>query len=63
MSYSIAVMATPRRKQPPFRELKEDERMVLIGADREVFLDAVMNPPEPSERLMAALRRHREILG
>jgi len=37
--------------------------MVLIGADREVFLDAVMNPPEPSERLMAALRRHREILG
>jgi hypothetical protein len=37
--------------------------MVLIGKDREVFLDAVMNPPEPSGRLMAALRRHREILG
>lgn len=45
------------------RVLDEHERMVLVGADRDVFLEAVMNPPEPSERLVAALRRHREILG
>jgi len=33
--------------------------MTLIGVDREVFLDAVLNPPEPTDRLVAALRRLR----
>jgi uncharacterized protein (DUF1778 family) len=45
------------------RVLDEHERMVLTGADREAFLDAVMNPPEPAEKLVAALRRHRELFG
>src|SRR5262249_28681013 len=45
------------------RVLDEHERMVLVGTDRDAFLNAVMNPPEPTEKLMAALRRHREILG
>lgn len=43
------------------RVLDEHERMVLVGADREAFLAAVENPPEPPERLVAALRRHRRI--
>jgi len=45
------------------RILDEHERMVLIGADRDAFLAAVENPPEPTEKLVAALRRHREVLG
>ncbi|MFZ5558959.1 MAG: DUF1778 domain-containing protein [Pseudomonadota bacterium] len=45
------------------RVLDEHERMVLTGADREAFLDAVLNPPEPTEKLVAALRRHRELFG
>ena len=45
------------------RVLDEHERMVLGGADREAFLDAVMNPPEPTDRLVAALRRHRDQTG
>lgn len=45
------------------RILDEHERMVLLGADREAFLDAVRNPPEPTEKLVAALRRHRAVLG
>ncbi|HYO12918.1 MAG TPA: DUF1778 domain-containing protein [Thermoanaerobaculia bacterium] len=45
------------------RVLEEHERMMLIGADREAFLEAVMNPPKPTEKLLAALRRHREVLG
>jgi uncharacterized protein (DUF1778 family) len=45
------------------RVLDEHERMVLVGADRDAFLEAVMSPPEPTERLVAALRRHREVLG
>ncbi|HVR99902.1 MAG TPA: DUF1778 domain-containing protein [Thermoanaerobaculia bacterium] len=43
--------------------LEEHERMVLLGADREAFLAAVMEPPEPTEKLVAALRRHRDVMG
>jgi uncharacterized protein (DUF1778 family) len=43
------------------RVLDEHERMVLTGADREAFLDAIRNPPPPTERLVAALRRHRDL--
>src|ERR1700742_3742849 len=45
------------------RVLDEHERMVLVGADRDAFLEAVQNPPEPTEKLIAALRRHRELVG
>ncbi|GIK97811.1 MAG: DUF1778 domain-containing protein [Xanthobacteraceae bacterium] len=45
------------------RVLDEHERLVLTGADREAFFEALMNPPEPSEKLIAALRRHRELMG
>jgi uncharacterized protein (DUF1778 family) len=45
------------------RVLVEHERMVLSGADRDTFLDAVLNPPEPAEKLVAALRRHRAVTG
>jgi uncharacterized protein (DUF1778 family) len=45
------------------RVLAEHERMVLAGADQEAFLAAVLEPPEPTEKLVAALRRHRALLG
>lgn len=46
------------------RVLDEHERMELIGADRDAFLAAVMNPPGPTKKLVGALRRHRrEIKG
>lgn len=42
--------------------LDEQERMLLVGADRDTFLAAVMAPPEPNEKLIAALKRHRKIM-
>jgi uncharacterized protein (DUF1778 family) len=45
------------------RMLEEHERMVLSGADRDAFLEALRNPPEPTDQLIAALKRHRELLG
>lgn len=45
------------------RVLDEHERMVLTGADRDAFLSAVANPPEPADKLVAALRRHRQQFG
>jgi uncharacterized protein (DUF1778 family) len=43
------------------RVLEEHERMVLSGADRDAFLIAVADPPPPTERLIAALKRHRAL--
>ncbi|MFE0757891.1 DUF1778 domain-containing protein [Inquilinus sp. NPDC058860] len=45
------------------RVLEEHDRMVLTAADRDAFLDAVVNPSEPADRLVAALRRHRDLMG
>lgn len=39
------------------RVLDEHERMELAGADRDAFFAAVRNPPKPTSRLVAALRR------
>jgi uncharacterized protein (DUF1778 family) len=45
------------------RVLEEHERMLLTGADRDAFLEAVMNPPAPTKRLISALKRHRDLMG
>ncbi|MGO8865999.1 MAG: DUF1778 domain-containing protein [Alphaproteobacteria bacterium] len=45
------------------RVLDEHERMVLTGTDRDAFLDAVLNPPPPTAKLITALRRHRDLFG
>jgi len=45
------------------RILEEHERMALRGEDREAFLAAIMDPPEPTPRLMAAFRRYRQVTG
>jgi len=45
------------------RVLEDHDRMILRGADRETFLNAVANPPRPSGRLVAALRKHRKLVG
>jgi uncharacterized protein (DUF1778 family) len=45
------------------RILDEHQRMVLSGADRDAFLAAVGRKPDPSPRLVEALRRHRQLFG
>ncbi len=45
------------------RVLDEHQRMVLTGADRDAFLDAVRKPPAPTAKLVAALKRHRDLFG
>lgn len=45
------------------RVLDEHDRIVLIGEDKQAFLDALLNPPEPADKLVAAFKRHRQIAG
>jgi uncharacterized protein (DUF1778 family) len=40
------------------RVLDEHERMELTEADRKVFLEALLSPPKPPRRLIAALKRY-----
>jgi membrane-associated phospholipid phosphatase len=39
------------------------EHILLTGADRDAFLEAALKPPEPSDKLITALRRHRDLTG
>ena len=41
------------------RTIAEHETLVLSDRDREAFFDALVNPPEPSERLVRALAEHK----
>ena len=45
------------------RILDEHQRMVLSGADRDAFLAAVGRNPEPTPRLVEALKLHRRQFG
>jgi uncharacterized protein (DUF1778 family) len=45
------------------RVLDEHQRMILTAADRDAFLNAVLNPSEPAPKLVKALRRHRKLIG
>ena len=45
------------------RLLDEHERMVLTGADRDAFVDAILNPAKPTEALISAMHRHRKMFG
>lgn len=41
------------------RTIAEHETLLLSDRDREAFFDALINPPEPSERLKRALADHK----
>lgn len=45
------------------RILEAHERMELAGADADAFLKAIASPPEPRERLIKALARHKALVG
>jgi uncharacterized protein (DUF1778 family) len=50
---------------PPEEALPSLEiaREVLLDADRDAFIEALLNPPEPTKKLVAALKRHHDLLG
>ena len=45
------------------RILDEHDRLVLVGADRDAFLEAVANPPKPTKALIEAARRYNQAYG
>ena len=45
------------------RTVREHEVMTLSARDREIFVSALLNPPEPGARLRTAARRYKEHAG
>jgi uncharacterized protein (DUF1778 family) len=45
------------------RVIEANETTTLSAADWEAFYDALVDLPEPNERLRRAIRRHRETTG
>jgi uncharacterized protein (DUF1778 family) len=45
------------------RVIASHEKITLSVKDWEVFYDALINPPEPNEKLKEAARRYRERVG
>ena len=45
------------------RLLVEHQRIAMLGAGRDVFLAAIDRTPDPSTRLVEALKRHRHLFG
>jgi len=41
------------------RTVREHEVLALSGRDRQVFLDALLNPPAPAKRLRQAASRYK----
>ena len=41
------------------RTIAEHELMILSDRDRRIFFEALINPPEPAERLQRAIAEHR----
>ena len=42
------------------RAIQDHEMMMLSVQDREIFIEALLNPPEPSHRLRAAAQRYQQ---
>jgi hypothetical protein len=54
----------PRKLMDVARQtIAEHETLVLSDRDREAFFEALINPPEPSERLKQAMLEIRDFKG
>lgn len=53
-------------QEQPSREqtiASDPEVIVLSARDSLIFAEALLNPPEPSEQLLEAARRHKELIA
>lgn len=61
ISYSDFVRTTLR--EAALNTIRDYERLTLSQASRKVFVEALLNPPKPTEKAMAAAKRFRREIG
>lgn len=50
-------------QEAALRAIQEHEMMILSVRDREVFVEALLNPPNPSDKLRSAAQRYKQKIG
>ena len=60
---SVTDFVMANAKAAAERVIDAHEKITLSARDWEVFFDALINPPEPNEKLREAARRYRERVG
>jgi uncharacterized protein (DUF1778 family) len=50
-------------QEAALRAIQEHEMMILSVRDQEVFVEALLNPPNPSEKLRTAAQRYKQKIG
>ena len=59
---SLTDYVLSRAREAAQREIRAHDVLTLSVRDSARFAELVMNPPEPNEHLMAAARRHDELI-
>ncbi|MCE5316613.1 MAG: DUF1778 domain-containing protein [Parachlamydia sp.] len=60
MNLSEFVRRTALEKS--YEVLRKSNSIILSNEDRDVFLKALENPPEPSKKLKQALKHHKQLI-
>ena len=60
---SITDFVVMSAKEVAARIIRENESLTLSRQSREVFVDALLNPPRPNERALTAARRLKREIG
>jgi len=53
--------ATPPERKAAVRSIRDREALTLGALDREVFLEALRNPPAPPKRLRQAAENYKRL--
>lgn len=59
---SMTEFVRQRLRTAATETIRQHETLVLSVQDMEVFVEALMNPPEPGERLRSAAAAHRALI-
>lgn len=60
---SITDFLVMSAKEAAVRTIRESEVLILAGRSRKIFVEALLNPPNPSEKALAAAKRFKREIG
>jgi uncharacterized protein (DUF1778 family) len=60
---SLTEFVVMTAKEAAIRTIRENEVLILSGRSRAVFVEALLNPPKPNERALAAAKRLKREIG
>lgn len=50
-------------REAALKTIREHEVLTLNEEEKRIFVEALLNPPKPNAKLVAAARRYKEVIG